>query len=67
MTATLPTSFFEGKTLEEGTRCEIEIVKVDGDSAEVRYIPHEVEEEPVESPDAQIDRVAEAREASGAY
>lgn len=38
--ATLPVSFFEGKPLEEGARCEVEIVSVHGDSVQAKYVPH---------------------------
>ena len=50
-TATLPASFFGGKPLEEGARCEVEIVGVDGDQVEVKYMPHGEDKEPEEAGD----------------
>jgi hypothetical protein len=51
-TATLPASFFGGKPLEEGARCEVEIVGVEGDEVQVRYVPHHSDDkEPEEAGD----------------
>jgi hypothetical protein len=44
-TATLPASFFQGKSLKEGARCEVEIENVDGDQVTVSYVPHEDDKE----------------------
>lgn len=44
-TALLPRDFFEGKDLEPGTRCEVEIVHGYEDEVEVKYIPHKKEGE----------------------
>jgi hypothetical protein len=44
-TSVLPKSFFEGKELEPGTQCKVEIVAVHGDDVEVKYVPHEDNEE----------------------
>ncbi len=40
-TATLPASFFQGKPLKEGARCEVEIEGVEGSQVTVSYVPHE--------------------------
>lgn len=45
-TGLLPREFFQGKDLTPGTKCEIEVVKVHDDQAEVRYMPHEENAEP---------------------
>lgn len=44
-TSVLPKDFFQGKELEPGTRCEIEIVRVHDQDVEVSYVPHESSEE----------------------
>lgn len=44
----LPAAFFQGKELQPGTRCEIEITEVHGDEVAVKYVPHE---EPKEETD----------------
>lgn len=45
-TALLPKSFFAGKELKPGTKCQIEIVHGYGDEVEVKYVPHGTKEEP---------------------
>ena len=39
-TALLPKSFFQGKELEVGKKCEVEIVSLYDDEAEVKYVEH---------------------------
>jgi len=39
-TALLPKEFFAGKDLKPGTRCEIEVVSVQDDSVQVKYLGH---------------------------
>lgn len=39
-TALLPKSFFAGKDIEPGSKCEIEIVHGYEDEVEVKYVPH---------------------------
>jgi Zn-finger nucleic acid-binding protein len=45
----LPKSFFGDKELEPGSRCEVEIVRVNEDDVEVKYVPHSEGEENDES------------------
>lgn len=40
-TSILPVSFFQGKELEPGKKCEVEVVAVYGDEVEVRYVEHD--------------------------
>lgn len=44
-TALLPRSFFSGKELEPGKKCEIEIVSLMDGEAEVKYVPHKEKSE----------------------
>jgi len=54
----LPKSFFAGKSLEPGSKCEVEIVHVYDDEVAVKYVPHvsnedkeeEDEDEPEDKP-----------------
>lgn len=39
-TALLPKSFFAGKEIEPGSKCELEIVHAYEDEVEVKYVPH---------------------------
>lgn len=39
-TGMLPKTFFGGKDLTPGTRCEVEIEQVMDDEVHVRYVPH---------------------------
>lgn len=39
-TSILPMSFFGGKEIKPGKRCQIEVVHTYGDEVEVRYVPH---------------------------
>lgn len=39
--ALLPKSFFQGKDLEPGKHCKVEVVRVFDDEVEVRYIRHD--------------------------
>lgn len=39
-TGLLPKSFFQGKDLEPGKKCEVEIVAEHEDEVEVRYVKH---------------------------
>lgn len=39
-TALLPKSFFQGKDLEVGKKCEVEIVSKFDDEVEVKYVEH---------------------------
>lgn len=39
-TALLPKNFFQGKDLEAGKRCEVEIISEHEDEVEVRYVKH---------------------------
>ena len=47
-TALLPKSFFQGKELEPGKQCKVEIVKLYEDEAEVKYVPHDDKESKAE-------------------
>lgn len=38
-TSILPKQFFQGKDLQPGGRCEVEIKRVHDDSVEVAYVP----------------------------
>ena len=49
-TSVLPVDFFQGKVLEPGARCEVEVVRVHDDAVEVKYIPHEETEPVAEEP-----------------
>lgn len=40
-TALLPKSFFKGKDIEPGSKCEIEIVHGYSDEVEVKYVKHD--------------------------
>jgi hypothetical protein len=40
-TALLPKSFFAGKDIEPGSKCEVEVVHVYQDEVEVRYVKHD--------------------------
>lgn len=51
-TSLLPLSFFEGKQVEPGSRCEVEVVRVHDDQAEVRYVTHNESSEPSQPPEA---------------
>ncbi len=53
-TGLLPTAFFMGKTLEPGSVCEVEIVRVHDDQVEVKYVPH-TEENETEQPLPEVD------------
>ncbi len=67
-TATLPASFFQGKLLKEGARCEVEIEGIDGDQVTVSYVPHESDREnsPYDHPTADhADFNASVDQASG--
>ena len=65
MSATLPASFFQGKPLKEGARCEIEILGVDGDEVTVKYVPHEgAEEDDHPSFGSMVDSESEREQAS---
>lgn len=48
-TALLPKSFFQGKELEIGSRCEVEIERVLDEEVEVRYVEHDKAKEPIEA------------------
>lgn len=39
-TSILPMSFFQGKEVEPGKKCEVEVVAVYGDEVEVKYVEH---------------------------
>lgn len=47
-TGLLPTSFFQGKDLKPGSRCEVEIARVHDDQVEVKYVSHSQDEEMAE-------------------
>lgn len=47
-TGLLPKSFFGDKPLDPGTICSVEIVKAYDDQVEVRYVPHDESDEPIE-------------------
>lgn len=47
-TGLLPKEFFQGKELEIGSRCEVEIQRVHDTQVEVTYVPH-TEDEPRKS------------------
>lgn len=47
-TGLLPTSFFQGKDLQPGSRCEVEIARVHDDQVEVKYVSHSQDEEMTE-------------------
>jgi len=56
-TSLLPKAFFMGKTLEPGSRCEVEVVRVHDDQVEVSYVQHEAEnetEQPLPEYDAEM-------------
>lgn len=40
-TELLSKSFFQGKDLEVGSRCEVEITQIMDDQVSVKYVPHE--------------------------
>lgn len=40
----LPKEFFQGKELEVGSRCEVEITRVLSDQVLVKYVPHTEDE-----------------------
>lgn len=44
-TALLPKAFFAGKSIDPGTKCEIEIVHGYDDEVEVKYVPHGTKKE----------------------
>lgn len=60
----LPRSFFQGKDLEVGSRCEVEITKIAGDQVLVKYVPHEEEKEEQPEPGSPPDGPADDAEMS---
>lgn len=65
--ALLPKEFFEGKPLEVGGRCEIEIVRVMDDQVLAKYRPH-TDDQPRKSEDETAQPVdAEMSEMMGDY
>lgn len=54
-TALLPKSFFQGKDLEAGKKCEIEIVSKFDDEVEVKYVEHKKDDDKKERKDAPDD------------
>lgn len=44
-TALLPKSFFQGKSLEVGKKCEVEIVSLYDSEAEVKYVEHKKDDD----------------------
>lgn len=44
-TELLSKSFFQGKDLQIGSRCEVEIVQIMDDQVAVKYVPHDEEKE----------------------
>ena len=58
-TALLPKRFFAGKSIEPGTKCQIEIVHGYDDEVEVKYVPHGTKEETKPEPSMR-DKIAMA-------
>lgn len=44
-TALLPKAFFQGKDLQPGTRCEVEITQVHDEEVSVKYVEHDESKE----------------------
>lgn len=60
-TALLPKSFFAGKEIEPGSKCEVEIVHAYDDEVEVRYVPHETKSvDKSDSEPSMMDKIAMA-------
>lgn len=61
-TALLPKSFFGGKPIEPGTKCQIEIVHGYDDEVEVKYVSHGDKEEskPMDEEPSMNDKIAMA-------
>jgi len=66
--ALLPKEFFQGKELAVGSRCEVEIQKVEDDQVLVSYVPHSEDEESAELPrNSEVEAPAPAQEPMGMY
>jgi hypothetical protein len=48
-TALIPIDFFQGKELNPGDTCEVQIEKVEDDQVQVKYLSEEAEDESEES------------------
>jgi hypothetical protein len=50
-TTLVPKSFFGGKDLEVGKKCEVEVVALYEDEVEVKYVKHKDKEEKPDEPE----------------